>query len=192
MFLFVTAVFPVPGTGSLTHICSLISGTQFHPCWLWEPLCGLGILASYPQLGSGGESCADRWTGHQPCIPRAMSLPEEEGQTPGCLHSWHFPWTPSLEAWSRGPELGSPLGCNPSPLADTHCPCDLETKMRWLGERNCVLTFCTERVCDRLRQETVMLLSQFLNWTTFLTFRPRCPSMKSFFLPVVHLQTVTL
>lgn len=140
--------------------------------------------------------CADKWIGHQPCIPRPLSLPEEEGQTPELFRQLAFLPTPCqllpLGAWSRGLGLDTPLGCYPPPSADTYLLCDLETNMRCLGERNCVLTFCTTKVCDRLRQETLMLLSQFLNWTTFLTFRPRCGSMKSFSLPVVHLQTVTL
>ena len=191
-FVFLSQLYPQcqdrrPHTYLLSHLwypgLSLLAlGASL---WPWHP-------SFLPTLGSGGGSCADKWIGQQPPILRPLSLPEEDGQTPQCSDSWHFP---GLLHWERGAAtwgLDTPLGGYPSPLADTYRLCDLETKMRWPGEGNCVLTFCATKVCDQLRQETLMLLSQFLNWTTFLTFWPRCPSMKSFSLPVVHLQTVTL
>lgn len=114
------------------------------PLWPWHP-------SFLPAFGSGGGSYADRWTGHQLCTPRALSLPEEGGQSPQCSDSWHFLWSPSQGVWSRGLRHDKPLCCYPTPLADTYHLYDLETKMRWLGERNCMLTFCTTEVCDWLR-----------------------------------------
>ena len=116
----------------------------------------------------------------------ARGLGVGEKQTFELLRQLAFPLDsfPGAETWGLGRHISPPTHPTPAPRV-------LETQMHWPGKKETVLTLCTTKVSARLRQETLMLLSQFLNWTTFLTFWPRCLSMKSFSPPVVHLQTVT-
>lgn len=58
--------------------------------WPWHP-------SFLPTLGSGGGSCADRWIGHQPHIPRPCVCKRRKGGPPTVR-------TAGLVRWGRGAE----------------------------------------------------------------------------------------
>ena len=107
---------------------------------------------------------------------------QEDGADPELFGQLAFPLDSLTGGLNRGLELDTPLGCYPSSLAvirllwlHSLChpnPCDLETKMLWLSERE--IACCHKDLCPAQAGDTNVI--QFLNWTMFLTFWSRCPT----------------